>query len=371
MTVASRSSFGAAPFPSPCWKAACCGLPGKDKIARFGFASLAQDGDGAVDNGTRCSRPAFIRRRAPSRFSCQGRFRAIASQDFTGTRGGQDAKFQRQRASASLPQLGNEGSNILIRHRGMMAARQLRRSWQQVVQMAAPSGGVLAITEAFGLGRVQDLFDPSAHPGGGFGLRRPDRLRTARTSSVAMVSTGLRPRAGVGLQGRFPLSLVLLVSEAGRKSFPHVVGHLAKRGNAPVALALINGIKPLGNLPARAAAFSRASARDTGGAPKPHLFGPAAPSEAQNPFAGTGFRNDQIEVAAVAVFARLGGFDFARREFVWPRSAPIRSPTQSPKIARLGASGNRRWRTVANLMPLFSGLSLISPGGRRRTSMAR
>ena len=57
---------------------------------------------------------------------------------------------------------------------------------------------------------------------------------------------------------------MLLVSEAGRKRFPYIVGHLAKRGNATVALALVNGVEPLGNLPSRAlAAFSRASARGT------------------------------------------------------------------------------------------------------------
>jgi hypothetical protein len=39
---------------------------------------------------------------------------------------------------------------------------------------------------------------------------------------------------------------VLLISETGRKRLPHVVSHLAERGNAPVALALVNRVEPLG-----------------------------------------------------------------------------------------------------------------------------
>jgi hypothetical protein len=58
-------------------------------------------------------------------------------------------------------------------------------------------------------------------------------FRTVSTSSVAMVSTGLaRKGAGVGLQHRFPLSLVFLIPETSAKRFPHVISHLAKRGNA-------------------------------------------------------------------------------------------------------------------------------------------
>ena len=73
----------------------------------------------------------------------------------------------------------------------MMAPRQLRGSGQQVIQMAAPAGRVLAFAEALGLGCVQNLLDPSPDPGSGFGLFIQIGFRTASTSSVAMVSTGL------------------------------------------------------------------------------------------------------------------------------------------------------------------------------------
>lgn len=65
------------------------------------------------------------------------------------------------------------------------------------------------------------------------------------------------PRLGaqwssVGLQCRFPLGLVLLISESGGKRLPHVIGHLAQGGDAAVPLPLVNRVKPLSNLPARA-----------------------------------------------------------------------------------------------------------------------
>ena len=182
-----------------------------------------------------------------------------------------------------LPKLGDEGGNVLIGHRGMMAARQLRRPRQQVVQMAAPPGGVLAVAEALGLGRVQNLFNPSAHPRGGFGLRRPDRLQDRQhvIGGDGIHRLGAQG-SGVGLQRRFPLSLVLLVPETRRKRLPHVVGHLAKRGNATVALALVNWVEPLGNLPARAGGLLAGIGKgNAGGAAEPHLLGPAAPGEAQ------------------------------------------------------------------------------------------
>ena len=92
-------------------------------------------------------------------------------------RGGEKAQFQRQgRSGFALPKRGSEARHILIGHCGMMAPAKLRRPRQQVVQMAAPPGRVLAFTEALGFGRVQNLLNPPAHPRGGFGLRRPNRL---------------------------------------------------------------------------------------------------------------------------------------------------------------------------------------------------
>src|SRR5437667_6012887 len=86
-----------------------------------------------------------------------------------------------------------------------------------------------------------------------------------RPASLSKSALGLPARIGgdgvhglgaqwssVGLQCRFPLGLVLLISESGGKRLPHVIGHLAKGGDAAVPLPLVNRVKPLSNLPARA-----------------------------------------------------------------------------------------------------------------------
>ena len=119
--------------------------------------------------------------------------------------------------------------------------------------MAAPAGGVLAVPETFGLGGVQDLFDPAPHPRGGFGLRRPDRLQDRQhVIGGDGIHRLVAQRCGVGRQRRFPLRLVSLVPETRRQRLPHLIGHFAERGDAAGAFPLIDGVQALGDLPARA-----------------------------------------------------------------------------------------------------------------------
>ncbi len=47
---------------------------------------------------------------------------------------------------------------------------------QQVVEAALPSGGVLPVPQAPGLGRVEDRLDPTADSSCRFGLDGPDRF---------------------------------------------------------------------------------------------------------------------------------------------------------------------------------------------------
>lgn len=77
----------------------------------------------------------------------------------------------------------------------MVAARQLRRLRQQVVKMATPPGGVFALAEALGLGRVQNLLNPAATREAVSAFVDQIGFSTASTSSVAMVSTGLARNA--------------------------------------------------------------------------------------------------------------------------------------------------------------------------------
>ncbi len=104
-------------------------------------------------------------------------FTPAHAEDFAGASGGKDAQFKCQRSESLTPaKVRYKRCYLVVRHRGVMPARQFRWPGQQVIQVATPPGRVFALSESLGLGGVQDLFDPSAHAGGGFGFRRPDRL---------------------------------------------------------------------------------------------------------------------------------------------------------------------------------------------------
>lgn len=122
--------------------------------------------------------------------------------------------------------------------------------------------------EALGLGSVQDLLNSSAYPGGGFRFCDPDRFQNRQDVIGRDGIHELGPqRSRVGLQRRFPLGLVFFVLETCRQGCPHVIGYLAKGGNATVPLALLNWVKPLGNFsPRTGCPLAGVSEGDTGGA---------------------------------------------------------------------------------------------------------
>jgi hypothetical protein len=53
----------------------------------------------------------------------------------------------------------------------------LRRAWQDVIEMALPARGVVAAAVSPGSCTVEDRFDPVAHARRRFGLRVPDGLQ--------------------------------------------------------------------------------------------------------------------------------------------------------------------------------------------------
>ena len=74
----------------------------------------------------------------------------------------------------------------------MLAALQLGRLRQEVVKVAAPPRRVFPFAEALVLGRVQNLLDPAPQLRDAVSaLACQIGFRTARTSSVVTVSTGL------------------------------------------------------------------------------------------------------------------------------------------------------------------------------------
>jgi hypothetical protein len=92
----------------------------------------------------------------------------------TGTRRRQNAKFQRQRGEGfPLAQLRDEGRNVGIGHRGMVAARQYSALGQKVREVATPRRRVFAGSMALRLGRVENRLNTPAQARGGFRLRLP------------------------------------------------------------------------------------------------------------------------------------------------------------------------------------------------------
>ena len=77
-----------------------------------------------------------------------------------------------------LAQLGHECANLGVGQRGVMLdPPDLGQRRQEIFQMAAPAGGILAAPMAASRCRIQYRFDALADPAGGFGLRGPDRLQ--------------------------------------------------------------------------------------------------------------------------------------------------------------------------------------------------
>src|SRR5215469_16976906 len=140
-----------------------------------------------------------------------------------------------------------------------------------MIQMAAPPRRIFALPEAFSLGRVQNLFDPAAHPRCSLGLRCPNRFQDREHVVGADGANRLvLQRRGVSRQRRLPLVLVLRVAETHREAFTHLIGELPERGAPPVRLRSAMGSRPCAIIRRAWAAFSRASERETvAGTPRP------------------------------------------------------------------------------------------------------
>src|SRR5882672_2223384 len=106
----------------------------------------------------------------------------LAADDFTRPRGGQNQKLKRASSVAALAaQVLHEGRQLVVGKRGvMLTGFPVKRRRQELVQVAAPAGGILAAPVAPHASVVQDALDAPPNPAGGLGLFRPDRLKDAK-----------------------------------------------------------------------------------------------------------------------------------------------------------------------------------------------
>ena len=120
-------------------------------------------------------------------------FSPTHSERFIGSRSRQDGKFERQRPEALLfAKAPNKGGNIVIGHCSVMSARLLVALGEELIEVAAPAGGILSGPVSGGAGGVQHLLKPSAKSGSRSAFAVQIGRSTVKTSSVVMVSTGIR-----------------------------------------------------------------------------------------------------------------------------------------------------------------------------------
>ena len=126
-----------------------------------------------------------------------------------------------------------EGRDLGERHRGEMAAGQLLRLCEQLIEMTPPTGGVRrALGDMpFGARRIQDGLDSAANPRCGCGLGVPDRLQHREHVLGSDLVDGLRPdRAAILGSGSGAID-----SGASRSANPSRVGPRVHRRSAQMS----------------------------------------------------------------------------------------------------------------------------------------
>src|ERR1700731_4243276 len=176
--------------------------------------------------------------------------------------------------------------------------------------MATPCGGVLARTQALGLGGVENALNMTAKARSGLRLCHPDWLEHAQDIFGRDRVNRLHAQwRSVGFERHSPLLPVFVVSEALALFCNNLICQLAERRDALVLFA----IGERGNAAAReSSARHRLLAGlgefDFGIAAQAHLASLALPKEAENPFLRPSRRDGQLQPATVAVLAGFSGF---------------------------------------------------------------
>ena len=236
--------------------------PAKTKSPRFDFCQLCRMATARVERGTRCWRPAFIRAAGTVQTSCR---RSISSQRIPSS--SPDRAAVRMQSSSATA--ANASRSRRLAMNAGTSSYGIAAWWPRVSLRAVATGdprcprqraGFSPVPEPLRLGSIEDLFDPTANREAVSAFVVQIGFRTARTSSVDTVSTGLARRCGIGGERRFPLRLVLLISEARRQRGNDLVCHLTEGRDAAGTLALGDRVlSGLSDLRRAAAAFSLAS----------------------------------------------------------------------------------------------------------------
>src|SRR5207302_875813 len=242
----------------------------------------------------------------------------LAADDFARAGRGQNQKLKRACSAPSLAaQVFHEGRQLIVRKRGVMLARfTVERRRQELVQVAAPAGGVLATAVAPDPGVVQDALDAPPDPASGLGLLRPDLLKDAKDQGGVHVLyrqlTDDRP--GVGVERGLPLLGVLLVSPAravGGDVLPGALGEADRAGLlelflSPVALARRERVSTAHELPAGVRGLRPSLGKaHIALRSQAHFVRSCVPRVPEDPALARRRAYLQIQPGAIAVIARL------------------------------------------------------------------
>ena len=175
-----------------------------------------------------------------------------------------------------------------------------------MLQVAAPPGGVLALSQPTGFCGVEDVLDAPAHARGGLGLRRPDRSQDGEHVVGCDLGERLRPQwCGVGRERRSPLRGVLGVAETLGQLRHEAFRERAERdgfcGGRLGAAPLGDRVAPISQGAADLVAFpARVGEGDDACAAEAHLALASAVAKDHQPAPGARGVDDEVEAAAVA-----------------------------------------------------------------------
>ena len=192
----------------------------------------------------------------PSRADCFARSAGCQNCELHASRGNR----------RGFPQPTDESWNIVDRH-GRVPPHRFLAGQQEVIEIAPPSGRVLALAQVARLGGVQHLLDPAAHALCGLVLRLPDRLEHGQHVVGADFIDWYRPqRCSMCAQRGPPLLTMFGVDPAVFQRVDYFVGELTERWHSRSGISLCVRRVGRGHRSAvreRAFARSLALARDT------------------------------------------------------------------------------------------------------------
>ena len=239
----------------------------------------------------------------------------------------------------------------------MMAAREPLTLRQELVEMAAPTGRVLAGTVALGLGRVEHLFDPAAEPRRCLRLGLPNRFQDRENRRrVDNVDRQFSERRSVFFQRHRPLRAMFLVTPFGLLRRDEFVRALAERRNDALgsfrrSARLQRVAAGRNDRPTFRRHFARAGERHVARRAEPHFPAPSGDLPHEQPRARAGLRNIEIEAAAVGMTAGFcHGSSAARAQLsnFLPHRLPHPVPHHSTRIvADNGERGKTRLPNIA------------------------